>query len=173
MNSTCDKQMFLGRLGLVFIFFLSCMSVFAEDGGRKSLQGDVKESVLSVFQANEDLHTAFFNYDGKKVEEEALKVKAAIDLIKDTEISNLLTFSKEKLAAIKASNTRDENNRSYHLVSMALIHIINQYDLGGHYNAYSCPMVKMKWVQNSKKIDEVYNPYAPGMAHCGSKDSNY
>lgn len=42
---------------------------------------------------------------------------------------------------------------------MALIHIINTYDVGENYNAYSCPMTNKKWVQNSKKLNMVSNPY--------------
>lgn len=56
---------------------------------------------------------------------------------------------------------------------MALIHIVNKYDLGSKYNAYSCPMVKKKWLQNSDKMAKVHNPYAAGMPHCGSQDTNH
>ena len=85
----------------------------------------------------------------------------------------LLTFSKTKLDQIKASNDREDNNQNYHLVSMALIHVVKEYDVGSKYNAYSCPMVKKKWLQNSKKISKVHNPYAPEMPHCGSQDSHH
>ena len=65
------------------------------------------------------------------------------------------------------------NNENYHIVSSALIFVINKYDLGSEYNAYSCPMVKKKWIQNSKKMTKVHNPYAAGMPHCGSQDSSH
>ena len=51
--------------------------------------------------------------------------------------------------------------------------VVNTYDVGKKYNAYSCPMVKKKWVQNSKKMAKVHNPYAPNMPHCGSKDTSH
>jgi hypothetical protein len=107
------------------------------------------------------------------VESNAMNLKKAIDAIEDKEVAKLLNFSKGKLKEIKASNDREVNNKNYHLVSMALIHIVNKYDVGSKYNAYSCPMVKKKWVQNSSKMAKVHNPYAPNMPHCGSKDSRY
>lgn len=140
---------------------------------RKPLTEKTKKSVISVLEANESLHGSFFKYDGKEVEKSAIQLKKAIEAIEDKDIAKLLVFSKEKLSEIKASNDREVNNQNYHLVSMALIHIINKYDVGSKYNAYSCPMVKKKWVQNSSKMENVHNPYAPSMPHCGSQDSNH
>ena len=149
------------------------MDKMSKKGGRKSLSEGTKKSVVNALEANEELHNSFFKYDGKKVEAAAKKLKKAIDGIEDSEVSKLLKFSKTKLDQIKASSSRDDNNQNYHLVSMALIHVVNTYDVGAKYNAYSCPMVKKKWVQNSKKMAKVHNPYAPNMPHCGSKDTNH
>lgn len=140
---------------------------------RKSLTEESKKNLIAVMKANEDLHGAFFKYDGKKIEKSAIKLKSKIEALKDTEISKLLKFSVTKLGEITSSNDRDANNNAYHIVSSALIHIINKYDLGSQYNAYSCPMVRKKWVQNSKKMEEVHNPYAPNMPHCGGQDTEY
>lgn len=142
-------------------------------GDRKSLSEAAKKSVLSALEANEALHSSFFKYDATAVESNAIKLKKAIDAIEDKEVAKLLNFSKTKLSEIKASNDRETNNKNYHLVSMALIHIVNKYDVGSKYNAYSCPMVKKKWVQNSSKMAKVHNPYAPNMPHCGSQDSQH
>tara|TARA_B100001971_G_scaffold84647_1_gene78078 strand:+ start:191599 stop:192207 length:609 start_codon:yes stop_codon:yes gene_type:complete len=142
-------------------------------GDRKSLSEAAKKSVISALEANEALHSSFFKYDAKAVESNAMKLKKAIDAIEDKEVAKLLNFSKTKLSEIKASNDRETNNKNYHLVSMALIHIVNKYDVGSKYNAYSCPMVKKKWVQNSSKMAKVHNPYAPNMPHCGSQDSQH
>lgn len=141
--------------------------------GRKSLSDSAKASMISVLEANEALHSSFFKYDAKAVEANAIKLKKAIDAVEDKEIAKLLKFSKGKLSEIKASNDRETNNSNYNLVSMALIHIVNKYDVGTDYNAYSCPMVKMKWVQNSSKMPKIHNPYAPNMPHCGSQDSQH
>ena len=155
----------------VLTLLISGMSTYTKE--RKKLDEKTKEAVLSVLKVNEELHASFFKYDGKEVEKSAKKLKSEIDKIKDKEISKLLSFSQKSLAEIKVSKDRKQNNKTYNLVSMALIHVMNTYDLGSKYNAYSCPMVKKKWVQNSKKMARVHNPYAPEMPHCGSKDSNY
>jgi hypothetical protein len=142
-------------------------------GSRKVLTEATRKSVISALEANEVLHSSFFKYDGKSVEQNVKKLKLAIDAIEDKEIGKLLKFSKVKLSEIKASSDRETNNKNYHLVSMALIHIVNKYDVGSKYNAYSCPMVKKKWVQNSSTMAKVHNPYAPNMPHCGTQDSHH
>lgn len=142
-------------------------------GSRKSLPEAVKKSVISALEANEALHGSFFNYKGEDVESNAQSLKKAIDAIEDKEIAKLLKFSSAKLTEIKSASDREANNKNYHLVSMALIHIMNTYDVGSKYNAYSCPMVKKKWIQNSSKKTKVHNPYAPNMPHCGSQDTKH
>jgi hypothetical protein len=85
----------------------------------------------------------------------------------------LLAFAKNKLSDINSNNDKETNNKNYHLVSMALIHIVNKYDVGNKYNAYSCPMVKKKWLQNTKNDSGTRKPYAANMPNCGSKDSKF
>jgi len=155
----------------IMIFLLFAFSAIATD--RASLPDKTKEELLSVFRLNEKMFDAYFHYDAKNIEVHAKELSKSIDGISDDKIKSLLTFSQSKLAEINTSNDREKNNNLYHLVSMALIHLLEKYDLGDEYNAYSCPMVKMKWVQNSKKIPEISNPYAPGMPHCGDQDSAY
>ena len=82
----------------------------------------------------------------------------------------LLKFSQGKLKEIKSDSSKKDNNQRYHLVSMALIHVLNKYDIGNDYAAYTCPMVQKKWIQNSKKIAKVHNPYSDKMPHCGAKE---
>lgn len=144
-----------------------------EKSSRKPLSKSEKAQVISVLEANEKLHSSFFKYKASEVEANAKAVSSAILKIKNKEVVKLLKFSTTKLAAITADAKRKANNENYHLFSMALIHVVNTFDVGGKYNAYSCPMVKKKWVQNSKNMNKVHNPYAPYMPHCGSKDSNY
>ena len=140
---------------------------------REKLTPAARKYLISALEANESLHEAFFNYDGKIVEAEAERLGKLISAIEDEQVSKLLKFSRSKLNEIKAANDREVNDKNYHLVSMALIHIINKYDVGRKYNAYSCPMVKKKWVQNSEKMLKVHNPYAPNMPHCGSQDTRH
>ena len=140
---------------------------------RVELNPSVKSELISVLQANEKLHMAFFKSDYKKAEYESKNVISAIDKISDANIKSMLKFAQTKLSQIKSNQDKKVNNKNYHIVSSALIFLLNKYDLGSGYNAYSCPMVKMKWIQNSKKINKVHNPYANEMPHCGEKDSDY
>jgi hypothetical protein len=140
---------------------------------RKALTEEEKSQIIKVLKANEALHAAFFKYEASKVEAAATSLNTNIEGLSNKEISKLLKYSQSLLMKIKASSEREENNKNYHLVSMALIHIVNTYDIGDEYNSYSCPMVKKKWVQNTKESDQVNNPYAPNMPHCGRKDSKH
>lgn len=140
---------------------------------RKEISVQLKKSLIDVLRANEKLHLAFYNYDGKEIEKKAIRLSREIAKIKDKSVAKLLSFSKKILVEIKSNSTRDFNNNNYHLVSMALIHIINTYDIGQNYNAYKCPMLKMKWIQNSKKSDKVFNPFSSSMPSCGTKTSKY
>lgn len=154
-------------ISLVVIGALSFSSYASEE--RKKVSESDKKEIVSVLEANEELHSSFFKYNGKKVEAAAKNVNTKIAKISNKEVAKLLKFSSTKLDEIKADSKRDGNNQNYHLVSMALIHIVNTYDVGSKYSAYSCPMVKKKWVQNTSKMEKVHNPYAPYMPHCGSK----
>jgi hypothetical protein len=141
--------------------------------GRKTLDKKTKNEILAALKANETVHSAFFEYDGEKVESAVGNLSSALKSITNPEVSKLLKFSQSKLGKIKASNDRGQNDQNYHLFSMALIHVVNTYDIGKEYNAYSCPMVKKKWLQNSKKMSKVHNPYAPNMPHCGGQDTSH
>jgi hypothetical protein len=143
------------------------------DKSRKAIAKIDKQAVINVLIKNEVLHQSFFDYNGEEVEKSARALYEEIDKIKKPEIKKLLAFSQKKLKEIKNSNSRELNNEIYNIVSTALIYLVNTYDLGAKYNAYSCPMVKKKWIQNSVKILKIKNPYAPEMPHCGSKDTNY
>lgn len=156
------------RLFLVLLLLSS--SAFAN---RIELDKKVTSELVSVLKSNEAVHAAFFKYDGAKIEAKAKLMSLEIDKISDKNIHEMLKFAKQKLAGLKKSNTKKDNNLNYHIVSSALIFLLNKYDLGKEYNSYSCPMVKKKWIQNSTKIDEVSNPYADYMPNCGKKDTQY
>ena len=149
-----------------------CMSTATMIGAHQSiganviyLGGNEEQKQKLINKLESDVY-----FDGDEIK---IKLQKAIDGIKDKEISKLLSYSKNKLSEIKATIDREVNNKNYNLVSMALIHVVSKYDVGNDYNAYSCPMVKMKWIQNTSKVSEVHNPYAPNMPNCGSQDSNY
>lgn len=154
----------------LFAILLISSGVFAAKTQKKSLDSKVKAQVINVLEKNEDLHEAFFSYNAEKVEDAAEAVEDAIEKIEHPELAKLLKFSKEKLDEIEDDKSREENNKAYHLVSMALIHVKNTYDLGDKYAAFSCPMVKKKWIQSKEKYNKVMNPYDASMPHCGSMD---
>jgi hypothetical protein len=172
------KKQFLNLKCLITGLVLVSFSVFtvnshAQSKQRKQLDDSSKKQIVSILEANEKLHSSFFNYDGKKIEKDSKFLLDKIMKIENKEISKLLSFSKEKLKAIHSRNDKKVNNQNYHLVSMALIHIVNKFDVGTKYNAYSCPMVKKKWLQNTVTSKKTRNPYAANMPGCGVKDSNY
>ena len=144
-----------------------------KQGSRKMLMGAQKKEVLAVLQANEKLQESFFKYDGASAQKAAMNVKMAMSKVSKPEIAKLLKYAQTKLGELKSSNSRDQNNKIYHMVSSAMILVVKRYDVGGKYNAYSCPMAKKKWIQNSAKNDGVKNPYLAMMPGCGSKDTTY
>lgn len=140
---------------------------------RLPLKESDKKSIVSMYKSYEALYDGFLNYDSKSVEEEAQKLKLAISKIKHEDISHLLKFSQTKLDEIKSTKSRQENNTNFHVVSMALIHILKKYDLGPDINAYFCPMEKKKWIQNNTKRENIHNPYNAKMLNCGSKETKF
>lgn len=153
--------------GFIIMLSAMCISLSVSAKEKENLSKKVRKEVVQVFKVNESLHSAFFKYDKEKVVKKAKKLSQAIDAISEPKVKKLLTFSQKKLGEITATASRKKNNENYHLVSMALIHVLNKFDLGEEYGAYSCPMVKKKWVQNKKVKKKVHNPYAPKMPHCG------
>jgi len=151
------------------IFILFNFSVFA----RTPLKGDDLKSVLHILRLNESLHKNFFNYSPALVEEDASRLQKAIAALKNKQIKGILKESIPELKKINSKNEREVNNMAYHKASLGLIKLLEKYDPGKRYNAYSCPMVKKKWVQNSEVKLRVHNPYAPEMPHCGQRDTEY
>lgn len=142
-------------------------------GAREQLEANTKKELIEVLVANEQLHSAFFKYNSNEIEKNAKIMSEKVQKISDKKILSMLKFANTKLLELKSSNKKEDNNKNYHIVSTAMIYIMNKYDLGSQYNSYSCPMVKKKWIQNSSKNKEIMNPYAAYMPDCGQKDSSY
>ena len=150
-----------------------CLFVVNSFAARVKLTPNVKKQVINVLKANENLHGAFFTYDGKKTESAAKELMMKISMVSKSAVKNDLSKSISELKLIKSTNKRDANNEAYAKASLFLVTVVNKYDVGKEYNNYSCPMVKKKWVQNSKKMKRTHNPYAPEMPHCGGRDTDY
>jgi hypothetical protein len=157
------------KISTLFTLFILTFSLTLSAADIKKKDAKLKKEVLKVLDKNETLHAAFFKYDGVSVEKNAKLVISEINNITHKEFIKLLAFSKARLQSITAKRDREENNKSYHMFSMALIYIMNTYDLGEKYHGYRCPTVRKQWVQNVKKQTKVHNPYAPSMPHCGEQ----
>ena len=129
--------------------------------------------LISVYEANEKLHAAFFTYDAAAVEKNAVELRNLLLKITHKDLKKHFKRTLVQLEKITKDQNQEKNNHQYHLVSKKLVQALSEYDLGDTYNVYSCPMVKKVWVQNSKKMDKVHNPYASYMPHCGTKDTNF
>lgn len=113
------------------------------------------------------LHQAFAQYNGEKIHDIALKMKVDLDALQDKELVKLLSFSAKTLGKFSANARPEENKTRFHVLSMALIHVANKYQLTKSYQSFYCPMVKMKWLQ--PEGEELHNPYSSEMPSCGEK----
>ena len=155
-------------LSLCFLLILS-QGVMA----RRSLPAKIKMQIIAVLEGHEELHRAFFTYDKKKINSAAESLRMLARKVGVAPLKRPMILLVKDLVVLKDAKSREENNEAYHKVSLKLVDIIKKYDVGAHYNIYSCPMVKKKWVQNSSKRKRVHNPYAPEMPHCGQRDTDY
>lgn len=170
-------------LSFILLFNLSFTAVGAEGAksqhgmsetkSRRPLDLKHKAQLVAVLEANEKLHSAFFKYNGRKIEIEAKEVVRSIGKLKHKKAMEILIPAKKLLLSLKAKSKKEQNNVAYHKASLLLASIVNKYDVGNSYNVYSCPMVKKTWIQNSKKQLRTHNPYAPEMPHCGGRDTEY
>lgn len=160
---------------IVALSFLVFQLLTFQSFAAEKTQLDVtdKNELDSVLSSYEKLHQSFFQYDAKSAQKIAGEMVATIAKIKNKDVVKLLEFSKKTLSEITESKSRDDNNQNLHLVSMALGHVINKYEVSGKYNVFYCPMIKKKWIQNTEKSSEVNNPYAPEMPHCGGQESHH
>lgn len=140
---------------------------------RLTLDKKNKEVLLEIFKVNERLHSAYFKYNAEEIEKNAEVLIGALESIKNPKVKKEFKESTKRLEKIKKTNDRKKNDHLYHLISKDLIKILNKYDLGSTYNVYYCPMIQKSWVQNSKKMEKVHNPFAPWMAHCGAQQTKY
>lgn len=131
---------------------------------------EISEITIALV-ANELMHMAFFKYDIEKIDAAKKKLTVALNNISNKDIQSFLKFAKTQLANIDGKNDKKKNNQNYHMVSSALIYVMNRYEIGNNYEAYYCPMVKKKWIQHSKKMTKTQNPYSADMPTCGRKDT--
>ncbi len=154
---------------LVFLFLIT-QQLFA---ARKAIAPEVNQAVISVLVAYEELHSHFFEYNKDKLEVAAGKLKTSVDNLQDQTLKKTLIEVSNKASQLKANNKRTDNNQTMNSLSFTLIKFIKNNEVKAPYNAYLCPMTKLRWIQNSKKLKEVSNPYSPEMPNCGRAETEF
>lgn len=165
--------LFLALSLIIAINQSTCLALAKKETQRLALKSNEKAQLVAIFQTNDALHAAFFNYNGTAVQDAAEKLRAAMGKVESNEIKKIFSPSHTKLAEISAKADRKLNDQLYNEVSTSLIKALKTYDLGADYNEYYCPMIEKSWVQNSKKVAKVQNPYAPNMPSCGAKVTSF
>ena len=128
-----------------------------------------KQSIAAL-EVYEDLHAAFFNYDNKKVLKISKRLADKLSAISDKSIQKKIKDKNiiKYLKSMKLSENRSTNNSLFHVASKGIFEsLVSGSALSKSYGQYYCPMVNKTWIQNSVKVAEVRNPYAPGMKSCG------
>lgn len=144
-----------------------------EEFDRQELSMDVKSQLREVYRRNDKLYQLFVEEKYDQVEEQAKKVAEAIDDIENQDVTQLLNFTKKNLRDLEGELDVEVLQEAYSMISTALIHVLKTYDIGPGYNAYYCPMVKKRWVQNSMEVKEIQNPYDKSMRMCGDQETSF
>jgi hypothetical protein len=153
---------------LLLMAFLLSSFAFAGDAAHK--HGVQSKAFNKVLKSYENLHTAFFNDDIKKIKQSAKDTLADIEKIKDETILKTLGYTKKKLQELGQSDDLSSAQDAMNIVSQGLFVVLDKHSPNKKYARYYCPMVKKYWIQNISESDKVMNPYAPSvMPHCGSK----
>lgn len=139
---------------------------------RKSLTSIEKDIVSKVLSANDNLFNAFLNKDSNLISQKTNDIMVLVEssnsvILKDVK-SKIIELKK-----IKATNTHADSLKAYEGFSDSLIQVVQKYDVGSHYNIFSCPMVKKSWIQDVRVNKNVRNVYAMEMLECGTQDTKF
>ncbi len=128
-----------------------------------------KKQMIELLTQNEMLFENYFSYNPEAIDKEAKELLKKFAAIESKKFKADIDRGKKYLEKISKSASREDNNKNYHLTNSFLIKIMNKYDFGPKYQAYYCPMVRKKWIQNVEVKSRVHNPYDPSMPHCGGR----
>lgn len=145
----------------------------SEEFDRKKLSMDVKTQLREVYRRNDKLYQLFVDEKYDQVKKQAEEVALAIEKIESEDVTQLLNFTKKNLRDLEGELDLDVLHEAYSMISTALIHVLKTYDVGPGYNAYYCPMVKKRWVQNSMEVSDIQNPYDKSMRMCGDQETSF
>ncbi len=149
----------------ILVLIVLGFSIFAKE----AVDPKTKKLLIKSLETNEKLHESYFSYDVKKVVDVKKDLVKSLAKVEHKKIKPIIKNAIKYLKKIANSNSRDDNNKYYHFANVYLIRVINKFDLGEKYQAYYCPMVRKKWIQDISKKEKVHNPYDPTMPHCGGR----
>ena len=139
---------------------------------RIQLSSKVERELKDVLNSNEELLEAISHFDLQKIKLNAKRLSKRISNISDKKIAKLLNFSQSKLLELDEMSDKEKIMQNFNSFSMALIHILKEYEISDH-NAFYCPMQKKKWVQNVSDSKTPRNPYNGEMRDCGDMVTNF
>lgn len=140
---------------------------------RKELSTQVQGQLRGVYRSNSELYQLFVDENYEEVKKQAEKVAQSIEKIENEDVAQLLDFTKKNLRDLGGDLDVDVLQEAYSMISTALIHVLKTYDIGPGYNAYYCPMVEKRWIQNSLKVTQIQNPYDKSMRQCGDQETSF
>ena len=139
---------------------------------RQSLSSKDKSVLSEILAKNDLLFNSFLKKDKDLIEKYAKELSALVSTA-DSSIVKQVKAKASSLNNIKSSNKNEDNLNAYESFLNPLITLVQQYDVGGKYNVFSCPMVKKSWIQDLKTNKDVKNVYAMDMLECGSQDTHF
>jgi len=128
--------------------------------------------LLEVLAMNDLLFNSFLKKDQGLIEKNAKELSVLLAST-DSTIVKLVKGKTSILNGIKSSNKNEDNLKAYESFLNPLLALVQQYDVGGKYNIFSCPMVKKSWIQDLKTNKDVRNVFAIDMLECGSQDTHF
>lgn len=139
---------------------------------RKALQGKDKAIVAEILAKNDMLFNAFLKKDNSLIEKTAKELSGLVGKSQSSIIMGIKA-KVSSLDGIKSSNKNEDNLKAYEAFLNPLIAIVQQYEVAGDYNVFSCPMVKKSWIQDTEVNKDVKNVYAMDMLECGTQDTHF
>lgn len=129
------------------------------------------DKVNTALQSYEKVHKSFYHYDESKALSHLNEFQANLKKIDDESIQNKLAADNiyKYLGAFQNTKSREVQNNLLNSISKKIFDILVSEKAQSDYSLYYCPMEKKYWLQNTKKVSEVQNPYAPSMPNCGVK----
>lgn len=135
--------------------------------------GFSEKQLADLWRTYHLVFTGFIKSDFKKAEAGAKEMIKVLDGLALGTEQKLLAKAKKGLDQIEEKASREINNKHFESVSKVLVSYLNQYKIDPKFQIFYCPMVRKRWIQDTKRYAKTHNAYDPGMLHCGGKVSNF